>query len=367
MKGLLCISVFFRYADTFTVAPEYLMCSTIIFNIGSRKCLAENYDYVLDHGLVGTNLRGTKKTNGRGVADGSIEWSVKYGSITFNQFSLEMPVSGMNEAGLVVALMWHEEGDYGVDDQYLRMSSLQWIQYQLDNFERIDEVVVGLQSIHPEQGPIPLHFMLLDSYGDCLIVEFIDGELVLRKNVNYPILTNTSYDKCITASEHSESHDLETLGNSMGRFVHLYRQLSIRQDEDNSAAIGFKFLDSVSQTKNSNDVKSFPWAELENETMTAWSIVFDPVRKSIMFKTDKNRTIRKLSLDEWNFDVTTTYQVADINAGVAGDMTPFFESYSIDRNHAIIKLAAPVVGLPDEAIEGLAEAVDYLYRERRMS
>lgn len=151
--------------------------------------------------------------------NGSVEWVVKYGNITFNQFSLEMPVSGMNEAGLAVALMWHEEGDCGIDERYLRLSSLQWIQYQLDNFKNIDEVVEGLQVIRPEQGPMPLHFMLLDSHGDCLIVEFIGGELVLQKNADYPIVTNTSCEKCIEALTRSEGDVYEILGNSVGWFV----------------------------------------------------------------------------------------------------------------------------------------------------
>lgn len=108
------------------------MCSTIIFGANSHKYLAENYDHSLDHGLVGVNLRGTVKENGRKPGDRSIRWRVKYGSVTFNQFSLELPVSGMNEKGLAVALMWHAEGDFGTDERYSRLSALQWIQYQLD-------------------------------------------------------------------------------------------------------------------------------------------------------------------------------------------------------------------------------------------
>ena len=343
------------------------MCSTIIFNVDGRMCLAENYDYLIDHGLVGTNLRGTEKSNGRSTEAGGIEWIVKYGNITFNQFSLEMPVSGMNEAGLVVALMWHEEGDYGTSEQYRRLSSLQWIQYQLDNFNKIDEVIEGLQVIRPEQGPIPLHFMLLDSHGDSLIVEFIGGELVLRKNADYPILTNTSYEKCIEESKRRKIDVNEKLGNSIGRFVHLYKRLSLEQNAVNSPYLGFSFLDSVSQSPKNNNDESFPWAKLDSDTITAWSIVFDPVKKAIIFKTDKNRTIREVHLSDWSFDATQKYQIADIHSGVAGNLKPFFDSYSMDRNQEILKQAAPVVGLPDEAIKGLAEAIDHLYRERRMS
>jgi len=53
----------------------------------------------------------------------------------------------MNERGLAVALMWHDEGDVGLDGTYSRLSELQWIQYQLDNFQNIAEVVQGLDTI----------------------------------------------------------------------------------------------------------------------------------------------------------------------------------------------------------------------------
>ena len=339
------------------------MCSTIIFDVDGAKCLAENYDYLLDHGLVGTNLRGTKKTNGHDDVNQVIDWVVKYGSISFNQFSLEMPVSGMNEAGLCIALMWHDEGNFGSDENFRRLNPLQWIQYLLDNCESIEEVIVSLQAIRPEQGPIPLHYMLLDASGDSLIVEFIDGELVLHKNVDYPILTNSNYEKCVASAEHAEGHEILT--NSIGRFVHLYRQLSSQKGGDSAAGIGFGFLDAVSQTPGRGTAENFPWMTLENDTITAWSIVFNPSQKTILYKTDKNKAIRELNLRDMNFDASSEYQIADINAGSAGSMMPFFEPYSIDKNQEILSLAAPLVGLPDEAIKGLAEAVDSFYSQRK--
>lgn len=123
------------------------MCSTVVYGNNAQKYLAENYDFTQDHGLVAVNLKGTQKENGRQPGEKALSWSVKYGSITFNQFSLELPVSGMNERGLAVALMWHDEGDVGLDGTYSRLSELQWIQYQLDNFQNIAEVVQGLDTI----------------------------------------------------------------------------------------------------------------------------------------------------------------------------------------------------------------------------
>lgn len=338
------------------------MCSTIIYSSNGRKYLAENYDYSLDHGLVGTNLRGTKKTNGRPPGDQQVSWSVKYGSVTFNQFSLEFPVSGMNEAGLSIALMWHEEGDFGDDKQFDRLNELQWIQYQLDNFRNIDEVIEGLQSIRPENGPVPLHFTLLDAHGESLLVEFIAGDLVLHRNVSYPILTNNSYNTCLVAAEKNEA--ITSLpSNSIGRFAHLYRQLSDCRKKQTSAD-GFRLLDSVSMSPENTDL--FPWSKGDKLTVTAWSIVFDTNQKTIFLKTNRNKDIREFNLNEVDFDAKGGYQIADIHSGSSGSMMNFFELYSEAKNRKILRLSTQQMNMPEEIVDELASAVNSLYVSRQM-
>jgi choloylglycine hydrolase len=290
---------------------------------------------------------------------------VKYGSVTFNQLSLELPVSGMNETGLAVALLWHEEGDYGDDNDCSRLSPLQWIQYQLDNFESVAEVIDGLNTIRPEQGPIPLHFTVLDARGNSLLVEFINGELVLHENSDCPILTNNSYLTCL-ADASQKSASLEQLNNtSIGRFNHLYKQFL---DLGNRASpnTGFDLLNSVSQTPGNGE--TFPWnSDESSNTITAWSIVFDPTNKIIFLKTHQNRAVRNLYLKHFNFEADGDYLVMDIHAGTPGSATPFFTHYSKEKNHHILNLSAPYIDLPEEAVFGMVDTVDYLYRNRSMT
>jgi len=195
------------------------MCSTIIFTHSGQTCFAENYDFSHDDGLIATNLRGTRKTNGADSCDKTISWTVKYGSVTFNQLSLELPVSGMNEAGLVIALMWHDEGDFGDSESFKRLHGLQWIQYQLDNFKTIAEVEQGLQTIRPERGPVSLHFTVLDAQGDSALIEFFGDEISVYRNVEFPILTNNSY------ASYANRLEIQSVGfcNSM-RFFRVIRK-----------------------------------------------------------------------------------------------------------------------------------------------
>ena len=77
----------------------------------------------------------------------TISWVSKYGSITFNQYGKEFPTGGMNEKGLVVELMWLDETRYPEPDQRGVLNVLQWIQYQLDNSQTIDEVIASDKKI----------------------------------------------------------------------------------------------------------------------------------------------------------------------------------------------------------------------------
>jgi len=332
------------------------MCSVVIF--GKTKYLAQNYDFNLDHGLVSVNLKGKRKSNGEPSADKAVEWIAKFGSITFNQFSLELPVSGMNEAGLVASLLWHEEGVYGHGENIRRLSSLQWIQYQLDNFQTIQEVVESLMSIHPEQGPIPLHFSVLDANGNSVFIEFLDGELQLHQNTNSPVLTNTSYSDCIDGVALPDSIPEHSNINSRARFNHLYKQL----DKLDNATVkdGFKLLESVSQSPKNGS--RFPWnSNTDSDTVTAWSIVFNPADKVIFLRSHQNQAIRQILFSDFHFEPDKDGLIMDVNAGVEGPSFPFFTEYSKEKNETILQLSAQNMGLPDSMVSAIADEVHQIH------
>jgi len=338
------------------------MCSTIIFGDNRNQYFAQNYDFSRDHGLIATNLRGTKKSNGVDIPGKVVSWTVKFGSVTINQFSLEFPVSGMNEAGLVIALMWHDEGDFGDGENVQRLNELQWIQYQLDNYSTVVEVIEGLSRIRPERGPIPLHYSILDANGDHVLVEFINGEPLLHENTAFPILTNSSYKTCLSAAQNALGAPDE-LGNSVGRFVRLYSMLNSSTDAPTENK-GFEYLDAVNAA--SIDEQGFPWNQNQNDTVTAWSVVFNPMKKSLQIKTNQNSAIREMHLADINFDADGRYQLLDVHAGEAGDLTSMLEDYTKEKNHRLLSASVPTLGLPDTVADELAQVVDGLYMTRAM-
>lgn len=344
------------------------MCSTIILGHGSYKFLAENYDPSLDHGLIATNLKGTIKENGRRPGEKVLRWQVKYGSITFNQFSLELPVSGMNEKGLAVALMWHYEGNFGDNEQYTRLSALQWIQYQLDNFQNIAEVLEGIKTIRPKQESAPLHYTLLDAEGNCLLLEFLDGKPLTYVNPEYPILTNTTYQTCLDAAKFHANRTGFPDNSSVARFVHLFRQYSDLTQRDATASTGFELLQSVNQTPVPIGCGSFPWNNIEGrDTFTAWSIVFSPHDQSILFITEANKSIRELRMADFSFEKESEYRLMNINDGIAGNAAAFFRPYSKECNLNIVKRTAKEFQMPEPQQNELVNVIDHLYRQREMS
>jgi choloylglycine hydrolase len=86
--------------------------------------------------------RGVEKTANTDAFDHNpLTWTSKYGSATFNQHGREFPLGGMNEAGLIVETMVLEDGEYLSPGSRPEVETLQWVQYQLDNFSTIEEVI----------------------------------------------------------------------------------------------------------------------------------------------------------------------------------------------------------------------------------
>lgn len=342
------------------------MCSTISLGSGDHSLLAQNYDFNLDHGLVAVNLRGTVKENGRQPGEKAVRWRVKHGSITFNQYSLELPVSGMNEAGLALAMMWHDEGGDGDGrDEYARMSALQWIQYQLDTSHDVNSVVSSLETVRPKQDFIPLHYTVLDAAGNTLLVEFVNGKAKVYKNPYPPVLTNSSYETSVELARRDPGAEQLQPNASVSRFKRLFDLRIAYNDYEADVTRGFGCLESVRQGPESREL--FPWDGGDlNQTITAWSIVFCPGEKTIHFKTFENKSVRWIRMNDIDFSGSSSYLTMDVNEYGSGDVTGNFVPYSIQQNRAIVERTASAMEMPSADQEGLVTIVDTLYRSRKM-
>ncbi|MFT7624554.1 MAG: penicillin V acylase-like amidase (Ntn superfamily), partial [Myxococcota bacterium] len=117
-------------------------CTTFLCEDGQDVLIGKSYDWHQGAGLVLVNKRGVaKKALVLEPGATPAQWTSRYGSITFNQYGREMPNGGMNTAGLVVEVMWLRASRYPAPDKRPTLNELQWIQYQLDRFATVKEVV----------------------------------------------------------------------------------------------------------------------------------------------------------------------------------------------------------------------------------
>jgi hypothetical protein len=93
------------------------------------------------------------------------------------------PFDGMNECGLAVGMAAVPPGDMRPDPNKETVGSLGVIRQMLDHASNAEEALAILQSynIDFEGGP-PLHYLIADTSGSSVLVEFYQGEMVVIPN-----------------------------------------------------------------------------------------------------------------------------------------------------------------------------------------
>ena len=122
------------------LAPLHVLACSAFYWGGEKMLFGRNLDWYNGSGYVMKNNRGQKKFAYSISLNKAAHWVAKYGSITFNQIGKEFPYGGINEKGLVVEQLWLHATTYQ-DNKNETISELEWIQYQLDNYEHIDQII----------------------------------------------------------------------------------------------------------------------------------------------------------------------------------------------------------------------------------
>jgi choloylglycine hydrolase len=321
----------------FLAASKSHSCTSFCLGDRDRPVVGKNYDWSVGDGLVIVNKRGVHKTAAqyRDEKFGKpIRWTSKFGSVTFNQFGRELPMGGMNEAGLVVELLMLTESVYPDSDSRPSISMLQWVQYQLDNFSTTEEVIESnsqLRILPPLAGP-GMHYFVCDQAGNCATIEFLKGELVYRSGENLPVkvLANSTYEDSVRSWTHekqSGTPGYQTTGR-FGRAAHLLKDYHRKKSGD-PLKYAFGILEKVSQG-----------------SFTKWSIVYDIPKLTIHFRTFSNRRTRYIVLRDFDFSCGSPVMVLDTNGDFQGDVTDNFLEYRRTLNRTLIENALKNISFP---------------------
>jgi penicillin V acylase-like amidase (Ntn superfamily) len=306
-------------------------CTTVLLEHQGEIAIAKSYDFHMGHGLIIVNPRGLAKYAMRSVSGRRLAgWVSRFGSVTFNQYGRELPASGMNEAGLVVEVMWLDETRYPAPDERPVVPDLQWIQYQLDNWATVTDVVEHAEDVRVDSSTARVHYLVCDRTAACVAVEFLDGKMVLTTGAAMPVrtLTNSTYvESRVFLGQHAGFGGTMPIpggAGSLERFVRASALATRAAGEDRGepglSDDAFAILGSVSQGPAS-----------------VWNLVHDPVRRVIRYRTWASPRVKRITLSSLDFSCTTGLKALDVDAERWGDVTDSFLPYTAEMNLSIVR------------------------------
>lgn len=271
------------------------MCTIFGVNGPTTTLLAKNYDSFIQKGMIFTNCRGMKKISLVMPPEKSFEWIAEFGSITFSQSGKGMPVSGMNEKGLIVEQATLPETIYPVEDERAAISCLEATQYILDTCDSTDKAINAFSNFRISRTAWTIHFYFCDKNGEMAIVEFNDGDMQIYRDDTMPvnILTNSNYSLLCRSLKTEEIFPTnEYQANSIKRFKCVSNGLKAQAEIEKDDA--FAILDKAKRED------------------TAWSCVFDLQDKKIYFNSVYNEVIRCIDFNAIDFSQTAKSYLYDL-------------------------------------------------------
>lgn len=333
-----------------------LACTAFVLDNGTSPVIGFNFDYGAGAGLVMVNKRGFSKVavpNPNEPDAKLATWTSKFGSVTFNYVSREFPGLGMNEAGLVIEALMLKEGKYPESDsRAILYGPTQWVQYQLDNFSTVEEVIASDKNVRIskiQSGGIPDHFLVSDATGNCASIEFIDGKMVCHTGDTMPakVLTNSLYDKSVKFFKLFDGFGgslpirlssilikcfRNPFNNAIPRFVCAADMVKNFGAQTSEPAVDYAF-----------DILSSVVEPTHSYGPTQWSIVNDVHNGRIYFRTHTNNKIRQIDFNAFDFSCTTPVKVLNLNDDLSGDVTNNFVDYTDQMNRDLLKSSIPTI------------------------
>ena len=308
--------LFLAAALALALQPALDACTTFCVRAGDRVLFGRNYDFEIGDGRLMVNAARLEK---KGTLDGGPSWRSRYGSVTFNQFGRGFPMGGINEAGVVVELMWLNDTEYPAQDSRLPVSVLEWIQYQLDTAGSVGDIIASDARVRIA-GRIPLHYLVSDATGAAATIEFLGGKLVARSGATLPaaVLANETYASSLAFTEARRGQTPSGSG-SHERFARVAASLP------QIAGAGGAAVERAFATLGDAAQRS-----------TRWSIVYDQTARVIHWRTDERDAVRFLRLSSVDFSCAAAPLSLDVHAAVTGDVRPHLTTLTLEGNTELI-------------------------------
>jgi len=314
-------------------------CTTFVLQHQNKIVFSRNLDWITGSGFIITNPRNVEKTALVAPSEKAIEWTSKYGSMTFNQIGRDFPYGGINETGLVVEHMTLEQTQYPAKDDRYAMSANQWIQFQLDNYSTVEEVLNSDTLLRIVDATSKYHFLICDKLGNVATIEFLHGKMVshIKYSLPIPVLANSTYESSLACYKTDGNTDSN---RSLYNFSTAAHRIQENKESSNDSIVNdaFEILKSVNQGVG-----------------TKWSIVYDITNMRIYFKIFETPTIvgaKKIFLKQpgqaemkfvdfkdFDFNCSQNVKVLNLNENSSGSVDHQFINYSTEINKEYISEA----------------------------
>jgi hypothetical protein len=341
------------------------MCTIII----KDHLVGKNYDSAVDTGMIFTNKRGLIKSSSVFPPDRPLEWVSAYGSITFSQSGKEFPVGGINEAGLIVEQTTLRSAQYPDYKGMPVASSLQTTQILLDTCGSVEQALEAMARFAIARSSWPVHFALVDSKGDCAVVEFLEGEkTVFRSGTDQAVLLNNEpYSETEPQINCRQQGDMFGIlqasecpktvwsnGYDAGR-----RKVSVKTPENNrEVVIDLNTLDFSPSARNlmlniKEDTSMLPYTDEANRALIG-AFFYDPQIGRVMglAEAEMEAMIGYMAEQPKNYDRTNAIMVRFLDGEQIGQL-PTKDTH---RN-LILKYLAAKFEIGKEYTEGQVNAV----------
>lgn len=284
-------------------------CTTFVLKDKDNLVFGRNLDWVSDNGLVVVNKRNIKKTSLVFLGDNPASWTSKYGSVTFNQFGKEFPFGGMNEKGLVVELMV-VRGAYPDNDSRDALNELQWVQYQLDNAQTIEEVLASDKNIRIAGISQNLHFLVCDASGNSAVIEFNSKGMVsyTDKSLPFSVLENDTYKTSLKKQNANRDCRFNTVVNMLEAYP---------SQNENPIDYSFGILNDVALDGS-------------------WSMVYDIKNKTIHFKSASYKNVKTIDCSALEYSCKSPVLYCSMNIEAKTSINPILKTYDHAENKKVM-------------------------------
>lgn len=301
-------------------------CTAFVLNKNGQVVFGRTYDWHFSSGLLLVNPRGLQKSTMPEPGVTNFDWTSRYGSVTFNQYGREFPSGGMNETGLVIEVLWLNEAQWPAPDDRPAIGCLQWVQYQLDNYSTVQQVLDNIEKIRIV-SLAKVHYFLADAGGASASIEFVNGRAVVHSGDNQPfrVLTNDTYQNSLRYLDKFDgfggSKKISTSSKSLPRFARACNLLSESQlaQAKSAEAYAMKVIGSVKQKSSQ------------------WQIVYNISAKKLSFRTRKRKKIKTLDLNNLDFSCARPLKMLALNSKVSGNINDKLKIYAVEANQKQIK------------------------------